>query len=147
MRLTVAEEFETIPENSVLEAEIVDCRERETIFDIDRNDPSKGKQREVSFRFRVTEDGDWYNRQVFGRTPTTFSTHPDCKLRIWVQEILDFDELPEGFEFEPEDLVGLTTRVVIGNRPKTNQDGSITQKEYVDQVQRLSRPRDASDIF
>lgn len=147
MKLAVAEEFPVIPENAVLAAEIVDCKERETMWDIDKEDPTKGKQREVSFRFRITEDGDWYNRQVFGRTPTTFSTHPDCKLRVWVQEILDFDELPADFEFEPEDLVGMTTRVLIGNRPKNNADGTVGKKEFVESVQRLSRPQDASDLF
>ena len=145
--LTKAEEIQAIPANEVLAAEIVTCEERETPFWIDDKDHSKGKQRQVSFWFRITEDGEYYGRNLFGNTPTTFSTHPDCKLRIWVQEVLDMDSLPEGFEFEPSDLEGLPVKVVVGNRPKTNQDGSVTQKDFVEQVIRLSGPSDAIEVF
>ena len=57
------------------------------------------------------------------------------------------DSLPEGFEFEPSDLEGLPVKVVVGNRPKTNQDGSVTQKDFVEQVIRLSGPSDAIEVF
>lgn len=91
--LTKAEEIQAIPANEVLAAEIVTCEERETPFWIDDKDHSKGKQRQVSFRFRITEDGEYYGRNLFGNTPTTFSTNPGFKLSIWVQEVLVMNSL------------------------------------------------------
>lgn len=145
--LTESEEFEAIPEGELLEAEIVNCELRETPFLIDENDPSKGKKEQVSFRFRIVEDGPYFGRTLFGNTPTTFTTHPDCKLRVWVQEILGMDSLPIDFEFDTETLIGATVKVIVGNRFKTAADGSQVAKDYVDTVARSGDMVFADEAF
>jgi hypothetical protein len=108
--------FELIPEETILEAEVVNCEQRETPFWIDVDDHSKGKQEEISFRFKVTEPGEFFGRTLFGRTPPWFNTSPKCRLRIWTQEILGVDELAEGFEFDTDDLITMPVKIVIGHQ-------------------------------
>lgn len=168
--LKEAEKYDTIPEGVVLEAEVVKATEKDSFFDVDQDRPELGKQREVSFRFRITDDAEYANeegelvsffgRQLFGRTSTTFSNHPDCKLRIWVQEILGVDSLDVGFDLADEEnddgtkdlvtLEGLPVKVVVGHyQPKKPAaDGSM--KPPVAQVTDLIRIGgfgDASETF
>jgi hypothetical protein len=42
-----------------------------------------------------------------------------------VQAILGQDSLPVGFKFDTETLLQLPVRVVVGNRGKKNQNGSV----------------------
>ena len=140
-------EFETIPANTVLETTIEEVNVQESPFWVDDKDHSKGKKEQVSFRFRVTEPGDWENRVLWGNTPTTFTDHPDCKLRVWVQEILGLDDLGEDFTFDTDHLVGETVKVVVGNRDKRNADGSTTTKDFAEGLIRLSTAPSAEEVF
>lgn len=133
---TEAQEFEVIPEATIVPLEVVTVEDRETPWDIDENDPSLGKKHQVSFRFKVV-GGDHDGRTLFGNTPTTFTTHPDCKLRAWVQEILGESSLPTGFRFSTEVLEGMPVKGVVAHRIKTNADGSRTPKEYISDVIRV----------
>lgn len=144
--LSDAPVFEAIPVDTVLEAEVDKVEERETPFWIDQNDESKGKQRQVSFKFRIT-DAEHSGRVLFGNTPTTFSNHPDCKLRVWVQEILGVDTLPLGFKLDLSQLEGAPIKVVVGNRSKKAADGSEVVKDFVSDVIRVTGFVDASDVF
>ncbi len=139
-------EYEVIPEGKLLPAEVVNVEERETPWLIDENDPSLGNKKQVSFRFSVT-DGDHKGRTLFGNTPTTFTSHPDCKLRAWVQEILGGNVLPVGFSLEVETLIGLPVKIAVAHRNKTNADGTTTVKEYVSDIVRIGGFEDAVDAF
>lgn len=146
--LTESEEFEVIPADTILEVEVVNCELKETPFLVDDNDPSKGKKEQISFRFKVTEPGEWSGRTLFGNTPTTFTSHPDCKLRAWVQELLGMNTLPAGFEFDTENLIGLTAKAIVGNRARKAADGTEVLKDYVDAVMRVDAGLDfADDVF
>lgn len=145
--LTEAPVFEAIPQDTVVEAEIEQVEERVTPFDIDKNDPSKGKQKQVSFRFRVTGPSEYEGRVLFGNTTTNFSNHPDCKLRVWVQEILGQDQLPVGFKLDLEQLEGAPIKVVVGNKPKKNADGTESVRDFADQLIRVTGFVDAGDVF
>lgn len=129
-------EFEAIPENTIATAIVESCEVKETPFWVDDNDHTKGKKDQVSFRFRLT-DGEYANRVLFGNTPTTFSTHPDCKLRVWVQEILAVETLPDNFSFDTDDLVNMTVKVVVGNRTRKAADGTDVVKDFVSDVIRV----------
>ncbi len=128
-------EFTELERGLIAEAEIVEVTVGETPWDKDENDPSKGKAQQVSFRFKLDDPAhpEAQNRQVFGNTPTTFSNHPDCKLRSWVEEILDtgLDQMKPGFNLNLDDLVGERVRVVIGH----NKNG----KARVEGVLRVKR--------
>ena len=139
-QLEESQPFDVIPEDEVLAAVVESCEERETPWE--RPDGSKAVQ--ISFRFLITE-GQYAGRTIFGNTPTTFTTHPDCKLRIWAQELLGQDKLPAGFKFDTDDLVGLPCRVVIGNRARKAKDGSEVVRDFVSEV--LRAPSADSTIF
>lgn len=141
-------EFEVIPADTVLETTLEEVEVKESPFWLDDDDHSKGKKKQVSFKFKVTEEGDYKNRVLWGNTPTTFSTHPDCKLRVWVQEILGQDDLGGGFTFDTDHIEGLPVKVVVGNRTGRHQDGTPKVKDYADGVIRMeSGAAAAEEIF
>lgn len=141
-----AVEFDVIPEGTIVTLDVVSVEDRETPWDVDENDPSKGKKHQISFLFEVSS-GEHQGRKLFGNTPTTFTTHPDCKLRAWVQEILGEDALPVNFQLDTDALVGLPVKGVVAHRMKKNADGSQTPKEYVSDVIRVGGYADAGDLF
>jgi len=123
------EEREPIENDTILEAVILSCQEQDSFWDIDKDDPSKGKRREVSFKFEVTEDGPYQGRWVWGSTPTYFDDNPRCKLRIWVQEVFGLDEIPLGFKFSLEQVEGQPVRIHVAKSEKG--------KNYVTDVLRV----------
>jgi hypothetical protein len=140
-----APEYVAIPDGEILAAEVVNCEVREAPFE-DRQNPGQ-KAKRVNFRFSITEAGEWQGRTIFGETPMTFSNHPDCKLRVWVQEILGEDDLPVGFKFNTDALIGLPVRLAVGVRERKAADGSMTQKNFAADVIRASTVKKAEDIF
>jgi len=92
----------------------------------------------VNFEFTIT-DGEYKNRRVWGNTPTTFTSHENCKLRQWVQELLDVKDLTPGFKFKLADLVGCEARIVIGLQTWNAKDtGEARWRNVVDDVISLS---------
>lgn len=134
MAKLVLEESEArpvIPHDTTLDVTILKCEVGESPFKKDDGSP----QQQVSFTFKVTEEGEYKDMYVFGNTPTTFSTHPDCKLRGWVEEMLGGGALPADFELDTEDLVGVDCRVNVAVRTRKGADGhSIVEKNYVQNV-------------
>jgi len=107
------EEFQTLPADTILKAVVQKVEQRETPFNIDDNKPELGKKDEVSFRFQVSE-GEHQGRVFFGSTMTYFDASPNCRLRVWVEEILGIDEIPVGFKFDTDDLIDLPVKIVLG---------------------------------
>jgi hypothetical protein len=141
--------YDVIPAETLLEAEIIDCKTQPGPFWVDKEDHSKGKQDQVSFKFKVLTPGQYEGQIVFGNTPPWFNKSPKCTLRIWVQEILGFDELPDEFTFDTDDLVEQRCQIVIGNyvkKGKTEADDET--KHFVEDVIRLDDDLvDANDVF
>ena len=123
------EERVPLDHGSIVEAVILSAQEQDSFWDLDDNDPSKGKKPEVSFKFEITEEGTYNGRWVWGSTPTFFDDNPRCKLRIWVQEAFGLDELPIGFKFSLEQLEGQPVRIHVAKSPKG--------RNYVTDVLRL----------
>jgi hypothetical protein len=93
-------------------AEVTAIAEKEAKF---KADDGSVKMR-VEFSFVITEpDLAWDGQRIWGDTPTTFTTNPDCKLRAWSTEILG-DELGPGFALDTDLLVGMPCRIVVGAR-------------------------------
>ncbi len=102
------------PHQSVFEAKILEITEQDSRWDIDDEDPSKGKKQELNFKFEVIDpDGDFDKRWAWGKCAAYLSTDSRNKLRQWVQGILDIDVLPEGFAFNTDDLVGRQCRIIV----------------------------------
>lgn len=104
-------EFQKIPEDLVLDATVEAVEERDHPF---FKDDDGNPQRTVNFTFALEGEEYGKNRRLWGETPTTFTTHPDCKLRSWTQEILGGNELDVGFKLNTDALVGAKVRVVVG---------------------------------
>lgn len=133
-------EFEPAPEGAELTLKVIKVEERDSFFWVDKDDESKGKQREISFRFQVDDQSsDFHNRTFFGSTSTSFSTHPNCRFRLWIEQILQVDELPEDFEFELEELEGLYVTGIVGTYPK--KDGTTGNR--IEDLKALNGPAGA----
>lgn len=113
-------EFPVIPDETIVNAEVVAVELRDLNPEFRAKYKIKETQ-EVSFRFRVT-DGEYKGLNVWGNAKPIFDSSPECRLRIWTQEILGMDSLPEGFVFDTEDLAGLNTRILVTKYSK--RDGS-----------------------
>lgn len=135
-------EFDVIPDGEILNAIVDNCEQRPSPWLTETNgDPVQ----QVAFRFRITEEGDYEDKTLFGDTPVTFSNHSDCKLRMWVQELLGEDTLPTGFRFNTDTLIGLPCRVVVGEyTTKAGKKGNKAQD--ILRAKATSAPL-ASEIF
>lgn len=94
-------------EDTIVTGDLVDIKEKVAPF----KDDDGSEIKRLEFTFRLPE---YNNQRVWGETPLTFTTHPDCKLRGWVQEILGGNELPAGFRLntdELKDIKGLRLRL------------------------------------
>lgn len=128
---------ELLPTGVLLYAEVANVEVREHPFFLkDKDDPSKGKQEQVSFRFLIMDE-QYAGRTVFGDTPTTFNDNERCKLRRWVEEIFAFDTLTPGFQFELSDLVGNPVYVIM--RTETYNDKKTGEQKTVQRVDSLVR--------
>lgn len=128
-------------------AEVQGVEVRDSPFEDERN-PGQ-KQKEVSFRFKIVDDRypEVNGQLVWGRTPTTFTNHENCKLRMWVEEIFAFNELPLGFEFDTENLVGQPVQIVVVNRNGKDRQGNPKVFASVDTLLRVNTYEDSSDAF
>jgi len=124
-------EFDIIPDDTILGAVVVKSEKAVKPYKDDDGNPII----KVEFSFKVTDEGEYRNRRVWGETPTTFTTHPDCKLRAWVQEALAVAELPKDFTFNLADLNDQPVRVVVGVRSWTDKStGNLQERNYVKDV-------------
>lgn len=76
----------------------------------------RGVKAQISFGFRITS-GPFAKRWVWGDIPAEISDHSACKLRLYLQEILQENTLPSDFSFDEadyDDYIGLPCRVRLG---------------------------------
>lgn len=123
-------------------ADLVDIKEQDSMFWVDQNDHEKGKQREISYLFKIL-DGEFADRTVFGRTPPWFNTSPSCKFRLWVQELLGVDDLEVGLSLEIENLINLPVQIYVEQYDKKN--GGVGNK--VTDLKRVNNSPDAEEVF
>jgi hypothetical protein len=137
--------YKALPEDMILEAEIIECGIRDSFFNVDDNDPSLGKRKEVSFKFQIDDARypEYSGRTIYGSVNALFTQDSNCKLRQWVEEIIGVNDLQEGFQFSTNDLLGGRVKVVVANY--TKKDGTV--KDKVKDLIRISGYGDASDSF
>lgn len=113
--------FEAIPENSLVNCEVEKCEIRELNKDF-REKYNIRDTHEVSFQFRVL-DGPHKNRKLWGTAkPYLGAPGSGSRLRLWTKEIFAVDDLPDGYEFDTDDVEGLKCRVLVANY--TKRDGT-----------------------
>jgi hypothetical protein len=116
--------FDPIADDTIIEAVVnsVEVKPHKFFKDDEGNPEIK-----VNFEFGLRGEFEGKNRKLWGDTPTTFTTHPDCKLRNWVQQILGGQELPPGFKLNTDDLVNQPVRVVVEYREWKDKDTNETK--------------------
>lgn len=133
-----------IPEDTWLQAELVNTEDIEGT-----NSQTGEKYQKVRFSFVVVDaDSEYAEQRVRGNTPTTFTDHPDCKLRNWAQELLGVDELPPKFKLVTEDLHDRPCNILVGQY-EYERDGETRIANYVKDVKRWGHgaPRGAGEAF
>lgn len=122
-----------IPEDTKLHAEVVSVATRKK-----KNGQTGEEYERVNFKFVVADpDSPWHEQTLYGDTPTTFNTHPDCRLRNWSQEIMGVEELPAKFRLDTDVLEGLDCYVIVGAR-EYEKDGEKKTANWVKDVQRTN---------
>lgn len=106
--------FEHVPKDTVLDVEVVRCEERT----IDKaKTPWKKFDEEVVFAFKVI-DGDYKNRWFWLDVPAILDNSPNCKLRLYLQSILNVPDLsdafPGGLDFDGADYIGQECQIRVG---------------------------------
>ena len=126
--------FDPIPANEIVPVEVVEVEIRDIPEHIRSQYKIQDKQ-EVSFHFKVV-DGPYKNRHLWGNAKPRWDNSPDCRLRVWTQEILGEDSLPDEYQFDTDTLQGLQARVLVRNR--IAKDNSV--KDGVGDVMRSLTP-------
>ncbi len=104
-------EFSVIPENALLNVQVAKCEIKPFTEDF-RKKYNVEDENEVSFEF-VVIDGDFAKRRLWGSAKPYFDKSDNCRLRIWTQEIMGWDSVPDGYEFDTDDLTGLNCRILV----------------------------------
>lgn len=117
-----------IPDDEVKTATVVSVKLAEQNF----VDDDGKKVMKVEFKFKIIDGSVHDGTDIWGKTPTRFNTHPDCKLRNWAQAILG-QSLPPKFRLDTDVLVGRDCRLIIGLR-EYEKDGQTKQTNYVKDV-------------
>jgi hypothetical protein len=108
-----------IPEDTTLSADVTGVEKRSW----KRQDGSEFEK--AQFSFRITSD-DFNGARVGGGVPiwTTDSgaVSKNSPLFGWVRAILN-TEVPSGFSLDPDDLLDMPCRVIVGQY--TNKDGVV----------------------
>lgn len=125
--------YTLIPDKTMLAAEVLDAQVQIAPF---KDKETGAEVRQVHFKFKVVEPGEFEERFVWGKTSTSFVDHPGCKLRSWVSELLGADSLPAGFTFNTDDLLDLDCRVIVGVRSWIDKDNVTQERNYVKDVLR-----------
>lgn len=131
--------YSLIPDKTMLAAEVLNVKTEIMPF---KDKETGAEVRKVSFKFQITEPGEYEDRYVWGSTSTSFVDHPGCKLRSWVSELVAADSLPAGFSFNTDDLLDAECRVIIGVRSWIDKD-NVTQER--NQVTDVLRAKSLSD--
>ncbi len=123
------EERIPIPDGAVFEAEVLTVKLEDSKF---YKNEDGTPQQIMNFKFKVVNDGEhdgaFVDRWVWGSTPPWLNDDPRCKLRNWVEAILDIDLLPPDYLLETDDLQGMQCRVIVSAKESTTNPGRITNK-------------------
>lgn len=112
--------------NRVVRAKILDINEQESIYDLDPDDPSKGKKQQISFKFECAEEIPGWEKSVgawfWGSTGDKLTAHPNCKLYNWVCAIYGVESLAKDIEIDFDEMVGEEVNILLtvskSNKPR-----------------------------
>lgn len=116
-----------IEDDTIFRGKVAACKIDEKPWKDDDGNPVKA----VSFRVKIIDPGGAHDDgAVWGDTPTTLNSHPECKLRHWAEAALGM-ELPVGYKLDLDLLLDSDIRVVVGYKEYVKKDGSIGKRNFV----------------
>ena len=122
------EEGGLIEEDQILEAEVVSIEQKKMPF---QNKETGADVFNLEFKFLIDEpDNPHDGSNLWGKTGTKFTSHPDCKLKNWAQEILVAD-LEVGYVLDTDILIGHKCRVVVGIQRWEDKATSETRSKNI----------------
>lgn len=132
-----------IPADTIFEAEFVGCRFVEKNY---YEDDGQTKVRKTEFTFVIRQQGvAWEGDTIKGETGTRFNTHPDCKLKNWLQALAGGEEFPAGYRVDTDVLLGNRCRIVVGHRTY-EKDGQQKDYNFVSDLMPARQPAGASQF-
>lgn len=128
----------TIPADSIVVAELDELK----IKTINWTDKKTGEAKSadmLEWWWRVVE-GEYEGRKVKGECNAELSNHPQNRFNNWAEATLG-QEIPLGYDLEPDDLVGLKALISVKHRQGT---GNYSDRvfEEVDEVMAYTRGDD-----
>lgn len=96
-----------IPDGEVVEVQLEEVTERPVPF---------GSGIRWNWKFRVTEEGPFKGRYIYGDTSDSFVINEECKAYSWAKALTG-DDYRGGGVFDTDDLMGLHGRVIAYHRP------------------------------
>lgn len=111
MAFTVTEtEYKQIPENTPQPA-VLESLEQKTVPYTDKQTGESKTFTKLEWWFKIT-GGEHQGRKVKGETSAVIDNHPNNQFRQWVEGLLG-QEIPVGFSFEEDDLIGLPCEITV----------------------------------
>lgn len=105
----------SIPEDTILRARLDRIDLREFSWN-DRNTGEKKNGSNLDWTFVVTQDGEYKDRKVRGRTGTDINNRDGNRFRSWAETLLG-RELGVGTPLDTDDLIGLSCDLTVRNEP------------------------------
>jgi len=115
-------EWENVPENTLLNAKFMGMEPHSFDY-VDSDTGQTETAHKLNWNFEVTEQGKFNARKLRGQTPTTFSTHENCKAMNWMISISGRSFAPDE-DVESEDYIGFACRVIT-SQSKPDSQGRI----------------------
>lgn len=113
-----------IPENTLLRAKLKTLE----VANIPYKDKKTGEPKtfqKLNWTFEITQDGDYFGKDVKGETSAFLSDHPENKFRNWAEALLQ-RKLDLGQILNEQDLEGLSALITVGYQA----DRSDPEKKY-----------------
>jgi len=137
-RVTVTEtDFKSVPEDTFIPAKLAEI----SMSTIEYADKKSGEFKSFDkfvWWFEVT-DGEYAGRKLKGETGAEITSHPNNTFRQWVEALLN-EEVPVGFEFDTDDLVGLPCELTVRHVAGTGKNEGKTYENVDTLIPRLNSP-------
>lgn len=113
-------DWTNLPDSSLVAAKLVGFEE--TSFEYkDRDTGVMETAERYTWKFEVTEGGEFQGRILRGQTSRVFTIHENCKAMNWVIALIG-RQVEDGEKINPEDLYGYDCRVVTEQSAPDSQD-------------------------
>lgn len=101
-----SDKYPVFPEGTEVNVKVMGVKQQDSFFDVDKNDPSKGKQKELSFRFKITDPEYAHLDDVLWGSVSPPAPKVGNRSYLWMCALFGVEELAIGFAIDTDDLIG-----------------------------------------